>query len=77
VSFEDDEENPWRWIGTAKEGQPSEVIVGERLGLMHIHTPVALIGGNWYVIDPPGPLRARPVAWRYAMEPVDNPSTQP
>lgn len=67
--MEDDDSNPWRWIGTAKIGQPSEVIVGERLGLMHITTPVVLLEtGQWYVIDPPTPLRTRPVAWRYVLQ---------
>jgi hypothetical protein len=66
--IEDDGTNPWRWIGTAKVGQPSEVIVGDALGPMHIKTPVVLLeDGHWYAIEPPRQLSIRPVAWRYEM----------
>ena len=66
--MEDDEGNPCRWVGTAKVGQPSEVLVGERLGVMHVHGDVVLLDdGAWYMIEPPQRLPIRPVAWRYAL----------
>lgn len=69
-AFDDDDENPWRWIGTAKIGQPSEVIVvGDRFGPMKLSHPVVLLDdGKWFNIDPPSPLGLRPVAWRYLLQ---------
>ena len=66
--IKDDESNPWRWIKMAVVGQPSEIVLSDRLlGPIHVKGPVVLLDdGYWYLMDPPRQLFQRPVAWRYA-----------
>lgn len=64
---DDDEQNPWRWMGTAQIGQPSEVLLQDTLGPLHIKSPVFLHDdGYWYIIEGARKLLQRPIAWRYA-----------
>lgn len=64
---EDDEDNPWRWIATAKVGQPSEVVVAFGvLGFFKADGVYALLDdGYWYHLYPAARVPS-PVAWRYA-----------
>jgi hypothetical protein len=70
-AIKDDEDNPWRWIGTAVVGYPCEVVVhfGPLGFAIAEGSYVLLDDGYWYRIQPP--LRvSTPTAWRYTMVPV-------
>lgn len=66
--IQDDESNPWRWIGTAIVGQPCEVVVKDRFGFIHVQDHVFKHDdGDWYLIKAERRLPLAPMAWRYAM----------
>jgi len=63
--IEDDEDNPWRWINTAKIGDIVELVVRDRWGVTHLKGEYFLHDNRqWYSMDPPSLLQAIPVAWR-------------
>lgn len=69
--LDDDEDNPWRYMGTAKVGQPCELLVFVGFPFtdpIKLDVPYFLHDdGKWYCIGEPGILKIKPVAWRYKM----------
>lgn len=60
--------NPWLHISEAVEdGSQCELRFQDRFGFFDLEGPFFLYEGSWYQVEPPMPVRATPVAFRYFM----------